>query len=107
MNYDTTIDHTLPECEDGFDDIPDQPDFQHFVPQKLYENKRGCSTMCHIHGCIEFFDSRYKEEVYQKEFIKYRFHDLCKYPSYEKVRVGICLWVQARVARQIRLVNNL
>lgn len=86
LNYDTTIDHTLPECEDGFDDIPNQPDFQHFVPQKLYENRQGGSTMSHIHGCIEFFDSRYKEEVYQKEFIKYRFHDLYKYPSYDKVR---------------------
>lgn len=86
LNYDTTVEHTLDDCEDGFDDIPDQPEFQHFVPQKLWENKRGVSTMSHLHGCIEFFDSRYKESVYKKEFIKYGFHDLYKYPSYDKVR---------------------
>ena len=86
LNYDTTIEHTLTDCEDGFDDIEGQPEFQHFVPQKLWENKRGCSTMSHLHGCIEFFKDRYKDEVYQKEFIKYGFHDLYKYPSYDKVR---------------------
>lgn len=86
LNYDTTVEHTLDDCEDGFDDIPDQPEFQHFVPQKLWENKRGVSTMSHLHGCIEFFDSRYKESVYKKEFIKYGSHDLYKYPSYDKVR---------------------
>lgn len=86
LNYDTTIEHTLIDCEDGFDDIPDQPEFQHFVPQKLWDNKRGGSTMSHLHGCIEFFDSRYKEDVYKKEVIKYGFHDLYKYPSYDVVR---------------------
>ena len=86
LNYDTTIEHTLDECEDGFDDISGQPEFQHFVPQKLWENKRSCSTMSHIHGCIEFFDSRYRDDVYHQEYIKYGFHDLYKYPSYDKVR---------------------
>ena len=86
LNYDTTVEHTLTDCEDGFDDIPGQPEFQHFVPQKLWENKRGGSTMSHLHGCIEFFDSRYKDEVYKQEVVKYGFHDLYKYPSYEKVR---------------------
>lgn len=86
LNYDTTIEHTLDDCEDGFDVIQGQPEFQHFVPQKLWENKRGASTMSHLHGCIEFFDSRYKKEVYEKEVIKYGFHDLYKYDSYDKVR---------------------
>ena len=86
LNYDSTIEHTLTVCEDGFDDIPGQPDFQHFVPQKLWENKRGGSTMSHLHGCIEFFDSRYKDEVYKQEVVKYGFHDLYKYDSYDKVR---------------------
>lgn len=86
LNYDTTIEHTLDDCEDGFDDIQDQPEFKHFVPQKLWENKRGCSTMSHLHGCIEFFDSRYKQNVYKKELFNYDFHDLYKYPSYDNVR---------------------
>ena len=86
LNYDTTIEHTLDHCEDGFDDIPGQPEFQHFVPQKLWENPNGYSTMSHLHGCIEFFDSRYSPEIYEKEYVKYGFHDLYKYPSYKKVR---------------------
>ena len=86
LNYDTTIEHTLDDCEDGFDDIPGQPEFQHFVPQKLWENKRGGSTMSHLHGCIEFFGERYDKEVYHHEVLKYDFHDLYKYPSYDRVR---------------------
>ena len=86
LNYDTTIEHTLDYCEDGFEDIPGQPEFQHFVPKKLWENRNEYSTMSHLHGCIEFFDSRYKSEVYDKEYIKYGFNDLYKYSSYDKVR---------------------
>lgn len=41
--------------------------------------------MSHLHGCIEFFDSRYKDEVYKQEVVKYGFHDLYKYDSYDKV----------------------
>lgn len=85
-NYDTTIEHTLDHCEDGFDDIPGRPDFQHFVPQKLWNNKSGVSTMSHPHGCIEFFDSRYDTAIYEKEYLKYAFHDLYKYRSYDIVR---------------------
>lgn len=86
FNYDTTIEHSLAVCEDGFEDIPRQKDFQHFVPQKLWSNPTGCSTMSHLHGCIEFFDERYEKEVYKKEVLKYDFHDMYKYDSYDKVR---------------------
>lgn len=86
LNYDTTIDHTLAQCEDGFEDIPGQDGFQHFVPQKLWANHTGRSTMSHLHGCIEFFDERYKKEVYKDEVLKYDFHDLYKYSSYDRVR---------------------
>lgn len=86
LNYDTTIEHSLNHCEDGFEDIPDQKDFQHFIPQKLWENAKGWSTMSHLHGCIEFFDERYEKEVYNKELLKYDFHDMYKYDSYKIVR---------------------
>jgi hypothetical protein len=86
LNYDTTIEHSLDHCEDGFEGIPGQKDFQHFVPQKLWENVNGWSTMSHLHGCIEFFDERYEKDVYEKEVLKYDFHDMYKYESYEKVR---------------------
>lgn len=86
LNYDTTIEHTLNNCEDGFDVIQGQSEFLHFLPQKLWENKRGASTICHLHGCIEYFDSRYRNKVYEKEVLKYGFHDLYKYNSYDKVR---------------------
>ena len=85
LNYDTTIEHSI-DCEDGFEDIPDQKGFQHFSPQKLWDNANGLSTMCHLHGCIEFFDERYEKEVYKKEVLKYDFHDMYKYESYDKVR---------------------
>lgn len=86
FNYDTTIEHSLDNCEDGFEDIPGQKDFQHFVPQNLWANTNGVSTMSHLHGCIEFFDERYEKEVYKKEVLKYDFHDMYKYDSYAKVR---------------------
>lgn len=86
LNYDTTIEHSLDHCEDGFDSIPGQKDFQHFIPKKLWENANGWSTMSHLHGCIEFFDQRYEREVYKRELLKYDFHDMYKYDSYEKVR---------------------
>lgn len=86
LNYDTTIEHSFDHCEDGFEGISGQKDFQHFVPQKLWKNANKWSTMSHLHGCIEFFDQRYETEVYKKELYKYDFHDLYKYDSYEKVR---------------------
>ncbi len=86
LNYDTTIEHSLEHCEDGFEDIEGQPDFQHFNPKKLWENVNGWSTMSHLHGCIEFHDSRYRKPVYKGEIFKYDFHDLYKYPSYKIVR---------------------
>lgn len=86
FNYDTTIEHSLDHCEEGFESIPDQKDFQHFEPQKLWTNKNGWSTMSHLHGCIEFFDERYEKDVYKREVLKYDFHDMYKYDSYEKVR---------------------
>lgn len=42
--------------------------------------------MSHLHGCIEFFDERYDKDVYKKEVLKYGFHDMYKYDSYDKVR---------------------
>ena len=86
LNYDTTIEHSLDHYEDGFSEIDGQPEFQHFVPQQLWSNTNGHSTICHLHGCIEYFDSRYKEDVYKNEFLKYGFHDMYKYPSYDEVR---------------------
>lgn len=86
LNYDTTIENSLCFVEDGFEDIDGQPEFLHFNPKKLWENKNGGSTMSHLHGSIVFFDSRYKESVYKEEVLKYEFHDLYKYPSYDIVR---------------------
>ena len=86
LNYDTTIENSLGQVEDGYDDIVGQPEFKHFNPKKLWENRQDISTMSHLHGCIEFFDSRYKESVYKDEVLKYEFHDLYKYASYDTVR---------------------
>ena len=86
LNYDTTIEHSLDQCEDGFEEICGVSDFKHFVPQKLFGNANEYSTMSHLHGCIEFFDERYEQETYKTELFKYDFHDMYKYDSYDKVR---------------------
>lgn len=85
LNYDSTIEHSI-DCEDGFEEIPGQRDFKHFSPQKLWTNASSKSTMSHLHGCIEFFDERYERQVYKQEVLKYDFHDMYKYDSYDKVR---------------------
>lgn len=86
FNYDTTIEESLGDVEDGFCQINPQTNFMHFVPTKLRENKNNLSTMSHMHGCIRFFDERYDKATYDKEVFMYDFHDLYKYPSYDDVR---------------------
>lgn len=62
LNYDTTIEQSIAEYEDGYDDITEQEGFQRFNIRKLMENRRGLSTINHIHGCILFGNDRYSPE---------------------------------------------
>lgn len=57
FNYDTTIENSISEYEDGFIQMSADECFESFVPSKLINNKRGLSTIQHLHGCIYYAES--------------------------------------------------
>ena len=81
FNYDTTVEQSLGEYEDGFEDFADRP-YAIFRPQKLMENARQLSTVNHVHGCINYF---YKDNV-NDDMFETNIHDLYLFPNYEEVR---------------------
>ena len=81
FNYDTTVEQSLVDYEDGFDNILGQ-NYKQFLPQKLMSNPNSLSTVNHLHGCIHFFyDRATNHEIY-----KYVHGDLFCYPDYDTVR---------------------
>lgn len=54
FNYDTTIEESLCEYNDGF--IPFVEHYERFSPSHLMNNERGVTTMNHLHGCILYAD---------------------------------------------------
>lgn len=84
LNYDTTIENSIADYEDGFESDSKQSIFKRFNPTRLFENPKKISTINHLHGCINYYYSSYKdinEDVYT-----YLFHDLYKYPDYATVK---------------------
>lgn len=81
FNYDTTVEQSLIDYEDGFDDIPGQ-NYKQFLPQKLMSNPNALSTVNHLHGCIHFFYDR----ATNHEICKYVHGDLFRYSDYKTVR---------------------
>lgn len=81
FNYDTTVEQSLGEYEDGFEKCADRP-YSIFRPQKLYENAQQLSTVNHIHGCINYY---YKDNP-NEDMFETNIHDLYLYPSYEEVK---------------------
>ena len=57
LNYDNTIENSLGEYEDGFPPIKDGEDYSRFSAKNYYENKRGVSTIAHLHGQILFSEA--------------------------------------------------
>lgn len=80
FNYDTTVEQSLGEFEDGFEQIPGRADAI-FRPKKLMENKDKLSTINHIHGCINYY---YKDHS-NDDIFETDIHDLYKYPSFDEV----------------------
>lgn len=79
LNYDTTIEQSLVSYEDGYESIPDEDAFERFNIRKLLDNTTQCSTVNHIHGCILYGYSHYKDpnhDVYEFEH-----HDMYKWPD--------------------------
>lgn len=81
FNYDTTVENSLGEYEDGFEKISDRIDAI-FRPQKLFENKNNYSTVNHIHGCINYY---YKNNI-NDDMSETTMHDLYLYPNYGEVK---------------------
>lgn len=61
LNYDTTVEQSIGLYEDGYENIEDQEGFQRFNIKKLLKNKRGLSTINHMHGCILYGRDRYDD----------------------------------------------
>lgn len=84
LNYDTTIENSILEYEDGFEDDGKQNVFQRFNPRRLFDNSNKLSTINHLHGCINYHFSSYKDS--NEDVYSYLSHDLYKYPDYKTVR---------------------
>lgn len=82
FNYDTTIEDTLGEYEDGYEPISASRACQRFNPLKLWKNRNDLSTVNHLHGCIDYY---YSDSPSEDEG-GYRFNDLFKYEGYDAVR---------------------
>lgn len=81
FNYDTTVEQSLIDYEDGYDDIPGQ-NYKQFFPQKLMANPNDFSTVNHLHGCIHF----YYDRATNHDIYNYTHGDLFRYPDYKTVR---------------------
>lgn len=57
LNYDNTIENSLGEYEDGFPPIKEGEEYSRFSAKNYYENKRGVSTIAHLHGQILFSEA--------------------------------------------------
>lgn len=77
LNYDNTIENSLGEYEDGFPPIKDGEEYSRFSAKNYYENKRGVSTIAHLHGQILFtklarsrliiaFETWYRTEIIKR-----------------------------------------
>ena len=84
LNYDNTIENSLGEYEDGFPPIEDNEEYSRFSAKNYYENRRGVSTIAHLHGQILF------SEASSFPF-KYSIRDMVKNRDYQtacKNRMG-------------------
>lgn len=79
LNYDTTVEQSISDYEDGYEDIADQEGFQRFNIRKLLTNNDGLSTINHMHGCLLYGGDRYRNvnhDVYD-----YDHQDMYKWPD--------------------------
>lgn len=84
LNYDTTIEQTIEEYEDGYESDGIQDKFLRFNPHRLLNNPNGLSTINHLHGCINYYFSTYKDS--NRDVYTFLSRDLYKYLDYATVR---------------------
>lgn len=85
LNYDTTIEQSVGDIEDGFEEI-DGYDFKKFNPSRLFAHNPDISTISHLHGCLTYGNDRYSHEDLNKDCYDYSFQDLYKWNSIERAR---------------------
>ena len=80
LNYDNTIENSLGEYEDGFLPIKDGEDYSRFSAKQYFENRKGVSTIAHLHGQILFSEARsYPFEYSMRDLVKNRdYQTACK-----------------------------
>lgn len=80
LNYDNTIEYSLGEYEDGFPPIADAEDYSRFSAKRYLENRRGVSTVAHLHGQILFSEAReYPFEYSIRDMVKNKdYQTACK-----------------------------
>jgi len=73
LNYDNTIENSLGEYEDGYLPIKEGEDYSRFSAKQYYENRRGLSTIAHLHGQILFSEARsYPFDYSTRDLVKNR-----------------------------------
>lgn len=80
LNYDNTIENSLGEYEDGFPPIEEGEDYSRFSAKRYYENRRGVSTIAHLHGQILFSEAKeYPFDYSMRDMVKNRdYQTACK-----------------------------
>ena len=80
LNYDNTIENSLGEYEDGFPPVKDGEEYSRFSARHYYENRRGVSTIAHLHGQILFSEARsYPFDYSIRDMVKNRdYETACK-----------------------------
>ncbi len=76
LNYDTTIEQSVKDYEDGFVEMGDEK--QRFDPLKLLSNKERLSIN-HLHGCITYLNQWQDANEYG-----YAFNDMFKFATYRQ-----------------------
>ena len=77
LNYDTTIEQSLEDYEDGFVSMTGD-DKQRFEPAKLLYNKER-SSVNHLHGCITYLNQWNEAKEHG-----YGFNDMFKFATYKQ-----------------------
>ena len=80
LNYDNTIENSIGEYEDGFPPVKDGEEYSRFSARRYYENRRGVSTIAHLHGQILFSEARsFPFEYSVRDMVKNRnYETACK-----------------------------
>lgn len=79
LNYDSTIEVSLGEYEDGFENVSNMDEFSRFVATKYYDNPNGLVSIAHLHGSILYSESKsFPFEYSIRDMVKNKDYDIAK-----------------------------